>query len=152
MLSMRTFPTRKQTATIEDRDQTDRINTRTYSNFNSDLDLRPWLQSLASYSYVPYTCKNQGQRSVGSKARVETVGRTDMTDCSTLPEKRGQQQARRWSFINHSVFWGSVKPDHLDLNDDVLTSLWSCNGEVHCTCHEESSSHEPDEHSATSAT
>jgi len=51
------FQLENKPLSIEDRDQTDRINTRTYSNFNSDLDLRPWLQSLASYSYVPYTCK-----------------------------------------------------------------------------------------------
>ena len=32
-----------------------------------------------------YTCKNEIQRSVGSKNRVETNGRTDTTDRFTFP-------------------------------------------------------------------
>ena len=40
------------------------------------LTYGPDFQFLVSYSYDPLTCRNQGQRSVGSKDRVETNGRT----------------------------------------------------------------------------
>jgi len=41
-------------------------------------------QSPARYGRDPYTCKSRGQRSVGSKDRVETNGRTDPTDRITI--------------------------------------------------------------------
>jgi len=47
------------------------------------LDHDLYFESPASYGYGPY--KNKGHRSLGSKDRVETFGRTHTTDRFTLP-------------------------------------------------------------------
>ena len=46
-----------------------------------DLDLD--FQSLARYDYDLLTCKSSSSKSVSSKDRVETNGRTDRGDCIT---------------------------------------------------------------------
>ena len=68
---------------IEDRGQTDRL-TVLASPLTPAYDP---CQFPACYGHDPYTCNdvnNKGQRSVGSKDRVETNGQTDATDCNTF--------------------------------------------------------------------
>jgi len=80
----------KKLPSTEDRVQT--VNARVatdYSTLLNDLTLTLALtfQSAASCGHNPYTRKSQGRRSVDSKDRVETGGRTNTTDFITLPTK-----------------------------------------------------------------
>jgi len=46
-----------------------------------DHDLWPWLSTPVTIVMIHKHENNEGQMSLGSKDRLETNGRTDMTDC-----------------------------------------------------------------------
>ena len=64
---------------IEDQGQTDCV-TILVNQVTITLDLDLDFQSPASYGHDQCMCKNFDQRSVGSKARAKTNGRTDGQD------------------------------------------------------------------------